>query len=203
MTSIDGAAALAPEPSHDEAAVARLKALYDAEFREFTEATYHTVERILRAKCWEREVVQDALHEAYLHGRVHWHKIRRYTEPIAWVIKTAQNKILHEQTRILRESATAPENLPPKPHAVPTDSWEAQDMLRGWLQQLPPRHALVFQMSREGFSNQEIALVLGLAEISVRSYKASAKRHLRQLAETAGYTDSDGRRRRGDARGSR
>lgn len=203
MTSIEGAAALAPEPSDDEAAAARLKALYDAEFHDFTEATYHTVERILRAKCWEREVVQDALHEAYLHGRVRWHKIRRYTEPIAWVIKTAQNKILHEQTRILRESATAPEDLPPKPQSVPTDSWEAQDMLRDWLQQLPPRHAVVFQMSREGFSNQEIALILGLAELSVRSYKASAKRQLRQLAETAGYTDSDSRRRRGDVRGSR
>jgi len=203
VTSIDGAAALATGSSNDEAAVARLKARYDAEFHEFAEATYHTVERILRAKCWEREVVQDALHEAYLHGRVHWHKIRGYTEPIAWVIRTAQNKILREHTRIFRESATAPEDLPPKSQPEPTDSWEAQDMLRGWLQQLPRRHALVFQMSREGFSNQEIALVLGLAETSVRSYKASAKSQLRQLAETAGYTDSDSRRRRGDARGSR
>jgi RNA polymerase sigma factor (sigma-70 family) len=203
VTSIEGAAALAPKASDDEAALARLKALYDAEFQEFTEATYHTVERILRAKYWERDLVQDALHEAYLHGRVHWHKIRDYTEPIAWVIKTARNKILRERDRIHRESATAPEDLPPKPQPGPTDSWEAQDLLRGWLQQLPPRHAEVFQMSREGFSNQEIAFVLGLAEISVRSYKASARKQLRQLAETAGYTDSDSRRRRGDARGSR
>jgi RNA polymerase sigma-70 factor (ECF subfamily) len=203
VTSIEGAAALAPEPSDDEAAVARLKALHDAEFHEFTEATYHTVERILQAKCRERDVVQDALHEAYLYGRVHWHKIRDYTEPIAWVIKTARNKILNERDRIRREAAMAPEDLPPKPQPEPTDAWEAQDILRGWLQQLPPRPAQVFQMSREGFSNQEIALVLGLAEISVRSYKAAARKQLRQLAETAGYKDSDSRRRRGGARGSR
>jgi RNA polymerase sigma factor (sigma-70 family) len=202
VTTVDGSAALVPEPPDDEAA-ARVKALHDAEFHEFTEATYHTVERILRAKYWERDAVQDALHEAYLHGRVHWDKIRGYTEPIAWVIKTARNKILNERDRIRREAAMAPEDLPPKPHSEPADAWEAQEILRGWLQQLPPRHAEVFQMSREGFSNQEIALVLGLAEISVRSYKASARKQLRRLAETAGYTDSDSRRRRGDARGSR
>lgn len=207
MTVVDNAAALTPEPADDNqaraAAAARHKAQHDSEFRAFTEATYHTVERILRSWCWDRDAVQDALHEAYLHGRVQWSKIRDYTEPVAWVIKTARNKLLNEHDRLQRVTAMAPEELPPSDLPELADAWEVQETLRGWLQQLPPRHAEVFQMSREGFSNQEIALVLGLADISVRSYKTAAKRQLRELAEKAGYTDSDSRRRRGGIRGSR
>ncbi|WP_309238578.1 RNA polymerase sigma factor [Actinoplanes aureus] len=97
----------------------------------------------------------------------------------------------------------APEDLPPAPQQDLADAWEAQETLRGWLQQLPPRHAEVFQMSREGFSNLEIARILGLADTSVRGYKTAARRQLRQLAEQAGYTDSDSRRRPGGAHGSR
>ena len=201
MSTVDGSAALAPEPADD--AAARLKTEYDLEFQHFTEGSYHTVERILRARCPSPEVVQDALHESYLRCRVQWSKIRTYTEPIGWVITTARNKILKEYERLQREAAMAPEALPPVPQPDVADVWGAQDLLRGWLQQLPPRHAEVFQMSREGFSNREIAAVLGIAEISVRSYKAAAKGQLRRMAERAGYTDSDSRRRQGGDRGSR
>jgi RNA polymerase sigma factor (sigma-70 family) len=196
-----------PEPGDEEAAkkatAERLKKSYDEEFRDFTEHSYHTVERILRAWCWDREAVQDALQEAYLHGRVQWSKIRAYTEPVAWIIKTARNKILNEHDRRRREAAVPPEDLPPGPQQNLADAWEAQETLRGWLQRLPPRHAEVFQMSREGFSNHEIAHILGLADTSVRGYKTAARRQLRQLAEEAGYTDSDSRRRQGGAHGSR
>ncbi|MFJ8579036.1 RNA polymerase sigma factor [Micromonospora sp. NPDC093277] len=207
MIGVEGTAALIPEPADSETArkaeAARLKAEHDQEFEVFAENNYHTVERILRAGCWDREVVQDALNEAYLHARVQWPKLRTYAEPIGWVIITARNKIRKERQRRQREAAVAPEDLPPAPHPDIADVWEAQETLRTWLHQLPSRHAEVFQMSREGFSNQEIARVLGLAENSVRSYKLAARRRLRELAEEAGYTDSESRRRRGGSRGSR
>ncbi len=205
MTSMDGAAALAQEPADDEAArqaeaVRRLQ--HDTEFRIFTEDTYHVVERILRSSCRDRQAVEDTLNEAYLLARVEWPKIRGYDKPIGWVIKTARHKISDAYGRFRREEATAPESLPPVPQSDLADVWEAQETLQRWLQQLPPRHADVFQMSCEGFSNREIAAILGLADISVRSYKAAAKRELRQLAEQDGYTDSDGPTR-GGTRGSR
>jgi RNA polymerase sigma factor (sigma-70 family) len=161
------------------------------------------VERILRARCFDREAVQDALQSAYLECRVQWPKIRTYTEPIAWTITTARNKILKEYDRRQRETAVPPEDLREGSQADLADAWEAQETLRGWLQQLSPRQAEVFQMAREGFSNKDIARILGLADISVRRYKAAAKQHLRQLAEQAGYTDSDSRRHSGDAHGPR
>ncbi|GLW33000.1 RNA polymerase sigma factor [Actinoplanes regularis] len=207
MSAVDGSAALIPQPDDGEEArraeAGRLKKKYDEEFVVFTEQSYHLAERILRAWCWNREALEDALHEAYLHGRVQWSKIRDYRDPIAWIITTARNKLLNEHDRRQREAVMPPEVLPVGTHSDLTDAWEAQETLRGWLQQLPARHAEVFQMSREGFSNQEIARILGLADNSVRSYKVAARQQLRQLAEEAGYTDSKSRRRLGSTRGHR
>jgi RNA polymerase sigma factor (sigma-70 family) len=202
---VDGSAALTPEPAGEQelqqAEAAQLKKFHDEEFDSFTKQTYHTVERILRARCRDREMVQDALQEAYLHGRVQWVKIRTYTKPIAWIIKAARYKILNEHDRRQREAAMPPDDLPPGPQANLADAWEAQETLRSWLQQLPPRAAEVFQMSREGFSNDEIARILGLADNSVRSYKTSALQQLRQLAKADGYQGSH--RSQGDTRGPR
>ncbi|GAA0562379.1 hypothetical protein GCM10010172_51990 [Paractinoplanes ferrugineus] len=207
MSVVDGSAALLPEPADEEAAQqaddARLKEIYDEEFGTFSVQSYRIAEGILRAGWRDHEAVKDALQTAYLHGRVHWPKIRSYTKPIAWIITTARNRLLKEHDRGRRETATAPEDLPTGAQPSLADTWEAQETYRGWLQQLPPRHAEVFQMSRHGFSNEEIARTLGLADTSVRHYKAAANRQLRQLAEQAGYKDSDSRRRPGGAHGSR
>ncbi|WP_328341054.1 RNA polymerase sigma factor [Micromonospora sp. NBC_00421] len=207
MIEIEGTAARTPEPVDKEAMrqadAARLKARHDQEFASFAEASYHTVERILRAECRDREAVEDALNEAYAHGRDQWHKIRIYTKPVGWVITTARNKIRKDRQRRQRETAVAPEDLPPAPDSDIADVWEARETLRNWLHQLPSRHAEVFQMSREGFSNLEIARILGLTENSVRTYKVAARRKLRELAEKAGYTNPEGRRRQGGSRGSR
>ncbi|WP_329017610.1 sigma-70 family RNA polymerase sigma factor [Micromonospora rifamycinica] len=207
MIEIEGTAALTPEPAGmstlRQADAARLKAEHDQEFAAFAEDSYHTVERILRAECPDREVVEDALNEAYLHGRVQWHKLRGYAKPIGWVIVTARYKIRQDRHRRQREAAVAPEDLPPTPQPDIADVWEAQEALRTWLHQLPARQAEVFQMDREGFSNLEIARILGLTENSVRSYKVAARRRLRELAEEAGYPGPDGGRRQGGSRGSR
>ncbi|MEE3919240.1 sigma factor-like helix-turn-helix DNA-binding protein [Micromonospora sp. BRA006-A] len=107
--------------------------------------------------------------------------------------------MLKDHDRRQREAAVAPEDLPPSSHSDIADVWEAQETLRGWLHQLPARHAEVFQMSREGFSNQEIAGILGLTENSVRSYKTAARKRLGELAEEAGFTRSERDRRQGRA----
>ncbi|MFB9234904.1 RNA polymerase sigma factor [Plantactinospora siamensis] len=207
MSGVGGAAARIPGPvdgtTAREAEAACRKAEHDREFEAFTEGTYHIVERILRAACPDQAMVEDALNEAYLHGRVRWPKIRGYDAPIGWIITTARNKLRKERQRRQREAAVAPEDLPPATHSDIADAWEARATLEAWLHQLPSRHAEVFQLSRAGFTNQEIARLLSLADNSVRSYKMAAKRRLRELAEEAGYTDSEVRRQQGGTRGSR
>ncbi|GAB3056256.1 RNA polymerase sigma factor [Micromonospora schwarzwaldensis] len=207
MSDIEGTAARTPDAAGSadarKAEGARLKAEHDQEFAAFVEDSYHSVERILRSVWWDRELVADALHDAYLRARDKWPNLREHVRPIGWIVCTARFHILKDRERRQREAAVAPEDLPPAPHSDIADEWEAQETLRSWLLQLPARHAEVFQMHREGFSNREISRILGLTENSVRCYKAAAKRGLGELAEKAGFTRSDGRRRQGESRGSR
>ena len=191
MSRVDGTVARAPEPADDEAA---LKALHDAEFASFAESTYRTVEGILQASCRDRDMVYNALADAYLLGRAKWFHIRTYDNPIAWVITVARFKLLREQdqqrTRVRREAAAAQE-FPPVPRGVPGDAFEAQEQLWAWLQNLRPRQVEVFKMTRLGFTNAEIARTLGVGDWSVRSYKAAALKRLRELAEEDGYGGDD------------
>lgn len=202
MTAVNGSVALTPEDDGRESA-ALLQAMYSAEFEEFTESKYHDLERILLAGCPQRELVKDALHDALLLARAEWPRIRTYARREGWVIITARHKILKEHGRLRRESAMAPEDLPPAPHPDVADAWAARETVQNWLQRLPPRHAEVFRMSRVGFSNHDIAVLLGVTESSVRFYKSAAKTRLREMAVEAGYSVPEGRRRRGGSRGSR
>ncbi|WP_433796852.1 RNA polymerase sigma factor [Actinoplanes sp. CA-252034] len=207
MSILDGTAARTPDPDDQQEAgrieAARLKTTHDEEFRVFTEDSYPGVEKSLRSWCYDRGLVEDALHEAYLHGRAQWPKIREYIRPAGWIILVARNKILKEQARRQRHAALTPEHLPQVAQPDPGDAWEAQELLRGWLHQLPPRHAEVFQMSCDGYSNDDIARILGVADVSVRSYKAAARSRLRQLAEADGFARSGRHRRPGGAHGPR
>src|SRR5690242_16814446 len=141
MSRVDGTVARAPEPGDDEAA---LKARHDAEFAAFAESTYHVVEGIIRASCPDRDMVYSALTEAYLTGRAKWDQVRTYDKPIAWLITAARFKLRKEQerqrTRVRREAAAA-RDLPPVTRGTPGDSFEAQELLRTLLQNLPPRQA--------------------------------------------------------------
>ncbi|GIJ10146.1 RNA polymerase sigma factor [Micromonospora andamanensis] len=208
MTGVEGTAALTPEPADQEATrkaeAARRKAEDDQQFAAFVEASYHQVERALSAKCRDRGLVEDALNEAYLFGQIKWSTLRDHVNPAAWVVTTARYKIMKAEQSRRRETAVAPDELPPStPQPDIADVWTAQEALRTWLHQLPRRHAEVFQMDHDGFSTQEIAHILGLTKSSVRWYRAAAKKRLRELAEEAGYTDSEGRRRPGGSHGSR
>lgn len=175
---------------------------FDAEYAAFSEETYQTAERSLRAGPWDRDLIQDALQEAYIQGRMYWPKIREYRRPVGWIIKAARIKILKQNQPRRLELPVGPEELRPMPQPDHVREWEAEEMVLFWLRQLPARLAMVFWMSLEGFSNEEIGRILDLADNSVRSYKASAKRRLRKLAESAGYAESDSCRR-GGKHGSR
>ncbi|GID26858.1 RNA polymerase sigma factor [Paractinoplanes brasiliensis] len=206
MNAVEGSAALTPAPDGTEGPEAdaeRLAAQHKQEFEGFAKKSYHQAERVLRAGCSDRQTVEDALHDAYLHARVKWEKLRDYDKPIGWVIKTARNKILKEHTRSRREAATAPHELPATSTADVADSHGAQDALNRWLQRIPPRHAEVFQMTQEVFTDQQIADTLGIAERSVHHYRALALKRLRELAAADGFTTPCRSPREGGDRGPR
>lgn len=200
MSHADSAARIPHHGDPERHAAGLRKAHFDAEFARFVDHSYLRAERVLRSRCRDRDMVREALHEAYLTGRTKWADVRVYEEPLGWLIMTARHKLMHEWARLRRQATHTIEDVPPASLAEHADAWEAQEMLRGWLQQLPPRHAEVFQMSQEGFDNSDIARILCLADTSVRSYKTAAKRRMRELAQEAGFTAPSQRRRPGGGR---
>jgi RNA polymerase sigma factor (sigma-70 family) len=179
MNPVDGTGALASEPDDQTERLI-------AEFKAFVEDSHPRVKRIMNAQCRDPQMVEDAMQEAYLQAMVKWPTVRAHEKPIAWVISTARNKIRQQRDRLPWESVTAPQDLPPVALNDPAGAWVDGENQRYWLLQLPARPAEVFAMSLEGFKNAEIARILGLTEMSVRSYKATAVRRLRELAREIG-----------------
>ncbi|MFI5843992.1 RNA polymerase sigma factor [Catenuloplanes sp. NPDC051500] len=165
---------------------------YDTEFNELVFQTYAKAEGVLRLGGDHQDLVRDALHEAYLIARRKWAEIREFEAPLGWVIKTAHNVLRREKAKATRETAL-PAELPGAP-GTPADSWEAEQLRRHWLGQLPPRQARVFELAEDGFSNPEIGRILGLADSSVRFYKHAARRRLRELAGETMGGDADATR---------
>ncbi|MBL7260497.1 RNA polymerase sigma factor [Paractinoplanes lichenicola] len=99
----------------------------------------------------------------------------------------AQDAEEEEYERTHRETATPPDELRAALTTDVADAHGAQDALRRWLQSIPARHAEVFQMTQEVFSDQQIADTLGITERSVHSYRALALKRLRELAASSGH----------------
>jgi RNA polymerase sigma-70 factor (ECF subfamily) len=190
----ESAAARAQPTSLDERAQEqRGQEEFDTTFEAFCHESFPRVERFLRSRCADRELVADAVQEAFITARAKWDQIRDFDKPLGWMYKTALNKLRVQQQRRQREVTVSLDEVPPERLAEPVDSGEAQELLQGWLQRLPPRQAEVFSMSCEGFTDIQISNVLGISYNTARAYKQEARRQLQQFAQEAGFVAPAGR----------
>ena len=168
-------------------AAERRLAELDASFEEFSRCNIVAVERFLRSLCADRELVQEAVQETLITARDKWEEISGYEKPLAWVYKTARYKLMNEQARQRREATTTLDEAPTERLiAPPADSREAQEWLLRCLRRLPERQAAVFALAFDGWSDPDIARILGMADNTVRTYKSATRRRLKELAEEAG-----------------
>ncbi|MEO3744872.1 RNA polymerase sigma factor [Plantactinospora sp. B5E13] len=172
----------------------------DASFEEFCQQNFVLVERFLLHQCPDPGVVEDAVLEAFVAARAEWHEIRGYRKPLAWVVQTARHRLLIVRRRGAAEPGeTVEPGGPGTPPAGASDeppdgsAAVAREVLRGWLRQLPPRQAEVLALALDGWSDHEIARVLGVAYRTARGYRRQARRRLREVAERTGHAEGDGR----------
>ena len=125
-------------------------------------------------------------------SRAKWEAVSSLDKPLFWIRKTALNK-LHQLERDRR--GTVPlDNVAPEKFTEPSNSREAQMVLEGFLRRLPPRQAMVVALEADGHDEAEICQQLSLAQTTVRTYKAEARRRLKEFAEECGW-DAATRRR--------
>ncbi|GIH12457.1 RNA polymerase sigma factor [Rugosimonospora africana] len=151
----------------------------EAEFAAFCERNLSRVRNFLRGQCRDPEIVEDALQETFLAAREAWPKIREYDEPMGWVYNAARYKLRKQLERARRDLSI--EDVPAEQIVQPSDAREAQETLVGLLSRLPVRQAQVFFLATEGFAENQIAGILGIARNTVHAYRYQARHALQQL----------------------
>jgi RNA polymerase sigma-70 factor (ECF subfamily) len=176
--------AVEPVAAHAEAALA---AELDESFEGFCREHYLKVQRFLRARCADPDLVQEAVQEAFVTARAKWNDVRKFDKPLGWLLTTARYKLMGQLKYRRQNSMATLDEVPDRLLAAPTNPQEARELVAEWLRQLPPRQSEILQMSLDGWSDEEIARVLGVAYNTVRTYKRVARQRLRRIAEEAGF----------------
>jgi RNA polymerase sigma-70 factor, ECF subfamily len=123
----------------------------------------------------------DLVQETYLRASARLHQLRDPSLFDAWVVRIAMNEAKGLTRRVRRER----ERLPRLHPAVPAPGPDTA--LRELVELLPPRQRAVIVLHYAyGYRLGEVATLLGLSEINVRTLAFRARRTLRaQLEETA------------------
>jgi RNA polymerase sigma-70 factor (ECF subfamily) len=129
--------------------------------------------------CGDRELASDATQEAFLRAYHRWHRVKAYDNPAGWVRHIAINLTRAEhrssQRRTRREQLTnqAPTHAPP---IEPTGSVAIDTLMM-----LPDRQRAVAALFYlDDMSTAEIAVVLDIAEGTVRFHLSQARARLRE-----------------------
>lgn len=131
----------------------------------------------------DRELMDDALQEAYLHAFRALPEFRGEAQLSTWLYRIVYNACVDEirrrdRTRKLEERALAVAVQDPVDHTEPV---ERASVVRAALRALPPEErAVAWLVDGEGLGYREVAAILGLAEGTVASRLSRARESLRE-----------------------
>jgi RNA polymerase sigma-70 factor (sigma-E family) len=151
----------------------------DAEFSEYVVAYRGRLVRTARLLTAgdhpaAEDVVQTALTQLY----VHWPRVRRAQDPVAYGFRTVTNAFLDERRRAHRRRELLTDAAPDSPATSPDH--ETRAAVLAALADLPPRQRAVVVLRH--FLQYDVAAtaeILGCAEGTVKSQNAKALDHLR------------------------
>lgn len=129
-------------------------------FIEFVAAHRGRLHQALAAACGD-QVGRDATAEALEYGWVHWDRVRTMENPVGYLYKVGRGK----GRRMLRKKPAV--FLPIDPDRLP----EVEPKLPGALEKLSERQRTVVVLVHcEGWSQSEVAGLLGLSRSAVRNH---------------------------------
>lgn len=160
------------------------------DFSTFYAAAWPRLLRTTYAVAGDRQLAEDAVQAAFASAYAVWPRVRRATDPFAYVRKAAVNAALAQHRKAHRRRETTVESLPEVPVPVGADPADRQAVL-GAVRGLPPRQrAVVVLRYYEDLSEQQIADLLGVRPGTVKSQASAALATLRsELA--SGLADVD------------
>jgi len=122
---------------------------------------------------------EDATQEAYLRAFASWKRWKQDAPAEAWIYRIALNvAFTHRRRERLHEVGEVIRRVGRPKAPDPTES-EELDLVRE-VRALPPKQAVALVLRHmHGFTNREIAAVLGIPERTIASRLAAAKNRLR------------------------
>jgi RNA polymerase sigma-70 factor (ECF subfamily) len=124
----------------------------------------------------------DAVQEAFVQAVVHWRKISRYDDPLAWIRRVAINRG-HNRRRSRRRQAMLAEHIASTTPA-PVVTVEPDDDLAALVESLPPQQRLALSLYYYAdLSVAEVADAMKLSEGAVKYHLHAARTSLSRSLE--------------------
>lgn len=168
----------------------RVTATFRDEFVELFDRHFPRLFRYLDRLAGDPELAADLAQDAFV--RLH-ERGSMPDAPQAWLVTVAMN--LFRNSRSMRSrrarlmTAARAESVladPPRSPAEATAGADERSRVRAALQRLPQREREMLLLHAEGYRYREIALALGLNEVSVGTLLARAKQAFRQAFAEGG-----------------
>jgi RNA polymerase sigma-70 factor, ECF subfamily len=171
MTTMDGTE---PEPVDRADVTPSLEALYAAHAALLT--------RVLRAAGLPDPA--DAVQEAFVQAVVHWRKVSRYDDPVAWIRRVAINRGLNRRRSSRRRAALAERIATTSRSAAGPEPADARDDVAGLIAKLPPQQRLALSLYYfADLSVADVADAMRLSEGTVKYHLHAARAALARVME--------------------
>jgi RNA polymerase sigma-70 factor (ECF subfamily) len=124
----------------------------------------------------------DAVQEAFVQAVVHWRKVSRYDDPLAWIRRVAINRG-HNRRRSRRRQQALAERIAVTTTA-PAPAAESDDDLQALVESLPPQQRLALSLYYYAdLSVAEVADAMKLSTGAVKYHLHAARTSLSRLLE--------------------
>jgi RNA polymerase sigma-70 factor (ECF subfamily) len=124
----------------------------------------------------------DAVQEAFVQAVVHWRKVSRYDDPMAWIRRVAINRG-HNRHRSRRRQQSLAQHIAAAPISPPSTG-ERDDDLTALIEALPPRQRLALSLFYfADLSVAEVADSMKLSEGAVKYHLHAARATLARALE--------------------
>lgn len=153
----------------------------EADFERLYRNTYRRILGTLITLLGDREAAEDCAQDTFERAYKSWGSWRPDAPVEAWLHRIAINVAISDRRRYrLRQAGELIKRLGrPSPSPDPAALAERSDLIRE-LRKLPTKQAAALVMRHyHGYSNREIAAALGVAEQTVASRLAAARKQLR------------------------
>jgi len=143
---------------------------------------YTALVRSLAVACGDSEAAADAVQDAFIQLCLHWKRVRKYDNPVAWVRRVAINRLSNHRRSLRRRTAALLRLVNQELH-VSRDPGLQTD-LEAALERLPMRQRVAVSLYYvEDLPVAEVAASMGVSEGSVNTHLHRARAALKPVLE--------------------